>query len=144
MINPSEKLLAALAPDKRPYFSDWPEEFLSKAGADLESVASQLNCLLDHASELRASLALQRDQGISHLSEMRYDIVFNLVEILREHFPELKLSRGQFDKELGVTIGVIPDFIRAAYVEITGASEQLDAPIQSTLDAVRKIQRKPS
>ncbi|MBW3096240.1 hypothetical protein [Pseudohoeflea coraliihabitans] len=142
VINPSEKLLAALAPDKRPYFSDWPEEFANKARVNFEGAASELECLLENASELRASLITQRDQGISHLSEMRYDIVFNLVEILRQHFPELKLSRGQFDRQLGITIGVIPDFIRAAYLEITGTSEQLDAPIQTTLDAVRKNQRK--
>lgn len=143
VIKPTERLLKALGPDNRPYFSGWPEEFLIRDLADLDAAAVQLELLLAHATRLHSNLQGQLDDGISHLSEMRYDIVLNIVEILREHFPEVKLSRGQHDRELGFTIGAIPDFVRGAYEEITGSREKLDAPIQSTIQLIRKFRRKP-
>ena len=143
VIKPTERLLKALEPDNRPYFSDWPEEFPIRNLADLDAAAAQLEPLLAHATRLHSNLQAQLDDGISHLSEMRYDIVLNILDILREHFPEVKLSRGQHDQELGFTIGAIPDFVRAAYEEITGSREKLDAPIQSTIQLIRKSRRKP-
>lgn len=143
VINPAQKLMGALKPEQRPYFSDWPEEYTIKNPADLDSMSSEVERLLDYSLGLHANLKSQLGQNISHLSEMRYDIVYELVELLQTHFPKIRLSRGAYYTELGETIGTVPDFVRAAYEEITGSSEKLDAPIQSTIQAFRKSRRKP-
>ena len=142
VINPAQKLLGALKPEHRPYFSDWPEEYAIKNPVDLDNMSSEIESFLDYSIQLHASLKSQLSQDISHLSEMRYDTVYELVELLQKHFPKIGLSRGGYYSELGKTIGTVPDFVRAAYEEITGSSEKLDAPIKSTIQVFRKSRRK--
>ncbi|HEY8594559.1 MAG TPA: hypothetical protein VIL84_04880 [Devosiaceae bacterium] len=142
VINPAQKLLGALQPEQRPHFSDWPEEYAIKNPIDLDSMSSEIEGLLDYSIRLHASLKSQLEQNVSHLSEMRYDIVYELVQLLQSHFPEIRLSRGEYYTELGKTIGTVPDFVRAAYEEITGSGEKLDAPIKSTIQLLRKSRRK--
>jgi hypothetical protein len=84
----------------------------------------------------------QLEDGAPHNSEMRYDIVGSLIDLLAEHFPEISRTRGQYDKALGFTVGRTPDFVRRAYLEITDSNEQLDAPIQAAIEVERKLQQR--
>lgn len=142
VIKPAERLLDALGDANRPYFAEWPHEYRLPDRPNLDGAREPLNAVHEHAIALRDTLDGQLSQKIAHTSEMRYDIVTALLDILKEHFPDMKRSRGQYDGDLGVTVGVIPDYVRRAFFEITGSTEQLDAPMQQALARPRKSEPK--
>jgi hypothetical protein len=142
VIGPAERLLDALDDAKRPYFAEWPDEYRFPDRPDLDEARSRIDNVYHRAMALRDSLRSQRLQKITHTSEMRYDIVTTLLDILKEHFPGIKLTRGQHDRDLRETVGIIPDYVRRAFLEITGSAEQLDAPIQQALVRPRKSEPK--
>jgi hypothetical protein len=142
VIGPAERLLDALDGANRPYFSEWPDEYRLPDRPHLDSAHEPLNTVREHAIALRDNLEGQLSQKIAHTSEMRYDIVTVLIDILKEHFPDIRRSRGQYDSQLRATVGAIPDYVRRAFFEITGSTEQLDAPIQQALAKPRKTQLK--
>jgi hypothetical protein len=142
VIGPAERLLDALDDANRPYFAEWPDEYRLPDRPDLDAARGPLTAIHDHAVAVRDNLEGQLSQKIAHTSEMRYDIVTALLDILKEHFPDIKRSRGQYDGELGVTVGAVPDYVRRAFREITGSAEQLDAPIQQALARPRKSEPK--
>lgn len=63
-------------------------------------------------------------------------VVYVCLSELRECYPDLKLSRGNWDKKLKVATGAIPDFVRRVFFETTGNHEQLDGPIQRNIKAI--------
>lgn len=142
VIAPVERLLDALDDANRPYFAEWPDEYRLPDRPDLDAVREPLNTVREHAIALRDNLDGQLSQKIAHTSEMRYDIVTALLDILKEHFPDIKRSRGQHYRDLRKTFGAIPDYVRRAFFEITGSTEQLDGPIQQALARPRKSEPK--
>lgn len=142
VIGPAERLLDALDGANRPYFAEWPDEYRLPDRPDLGEARSRIEAIHHHATTLRDNLDDQLSQKIAHTSEMRYDIVTVLLDILKKHFPDIKRSRGQYDGELGVTVGAVPDYVRRAFREITGSAEQLDAPIQQALARPQKSEPK--
>lgn len=143
VINPAEKLLDALSDNSRPYFHEWPDEYRLSERPDLDRIAPHIAELLGHGRALRDNLDGQRNDKIAHTSEMRYDIVATLVDIAREHFPEVKLARGQLYPEVGQMVGTTPEYVRRAFFEITGTNEQLDEPIRHAVPKKSKSQKKP-
>jgi hypothetical protein len=142
VIAPADRLLDALDEANRPYFAEWPDEYRLPDRPDLDEARSRIEEVHHHATALRDSLEGQLSQKIAHTSEMRYDIVTALLDILKKHFPDIKQSRGQYDDHLRTTVGTIPDYVRRAFLEITGSTEQLDAPIQQALARPRKSEPK--
>lgn len=142
VIGPADRLLDALDDANRPYFAEWPDEYRLPDRPDLDAVCEPLNAVREHAIALRDNLDSQLSQKIAHTSEMRYDIVTALLDILKEHFPDIKRSRGQHYRDLRKTVGAIPDYVRRAFFEITGSAEQLDGPIQQALVRARKSEPK--
>jgi hypothetical protein len=142
VVAPAETLMDALSVGNRPHFSDWPGYRFLRRQPDLGELRTELAALRRHARSLYFSMLRQLEDGAPHLSEMRYDIVGNLIDLLAEHLPEVPRTRGQYDKTLGVTVGRTPDFVRRAYLEITDSNEQLDAPIQTAIEVERKLQRR--
>jgi hypothetical protein len=138
VIGPAERLLDALNDANRPYFAEWPDEYRLPDRPNLDAVREPVDAIREHAIALRDSLDGQLSQKIAHTSEMRYDIVTALLDILKEHFPDIKRSRGQHYRDLRKTVGAIPDYVRRAFFEITGSAEQLDGPIQQALARPRK------
>jgi hypothetical protein len=138
VIGPAERLLDALDDANRPYFAEWPDEYRLPDRPDLEEARNRIEAVHRHTTALRDSLDDQLLQKIAHTSEMRYDIVTTLLDILKEHFPDVNRSRGQHYRDLRKTVGAIPDYVRRAFFEITGSTEQLDAPIQQALTRPRK------
>jgi hypothetical protein len=144
VVSPAETLMVALSIQNRPHFSDWPGYRFLRRRPDLDKLRSELATLRRHARSLYVSMQRQLIDGAPHNSEMRYDIVGNLVDLLADHFPEIPRTRGQYDKALRRTVGRLPDFVRLAYLEITDVSEQLDSPIQTAIEIERKSQPKRS
>lgn len=142
VITPAERLLNALGEHNRPYFAEWPDEYRLPDRPILDDARNRIEEIQRHATALRDNLNDQLSQKIAHTSEMRYDIVTALLDILKEHFPDVKRTRGQYDRQLGRTVGVIPDYVRRAFFEITGSTEQLGAPMQQALARPQKSEPK--
>jgi len=62
------------------------------------------------------------------------------MDALEQALPDLKPSRGTYDKDTKGFNGAYPDLIRAIYKEITGESEQLDRQIKELIDERRNPQ----
>jgi hypothetical protein len=142
IVTPIDTLLDALSDERQPYFSEWPGDNRISVRPDFAELSDRLSSLRMYAETLRSSLREQMAENSQHTAEMRYDIVTNLIELLAEHFPEISRTRGQYDKDEHETIGLVPSYVRRAFVEITRTNEQLDAPIQSAIEAERKRQPK--
>jgi hypothetical protein len=140
VLSPLEKLFDALSEGNRPYFSEWPGDRRIPARPDFVELAYKLSSLQAYAGALHVALDYQLGMNAPHNSEMRYDIVFNLVDLLAGHFPEIPRTRGQYEKSLGMTVGRTPDFVRRAFQEITGSDERLDGIIQAVIEGERKTQ----
>lgn len=145
VINPIERLKAALAETNRPYFHHW-EEYGEATGSDRRSILNQLDALQEEACFMSRWLESEltgRNLGkLRHTDEIRYYVVYIALSAIQDSFPELMLSRGNWDKDLGAMTGAIPDYVRRIFLETTGRHEPLDAAIQSVISDTRKIQQK--
>ncbi|WP_146188190.1 hypothetical protein [Ascidiaceihabitans donghaensis] len=136
VVNPIETLQAALSDENAPHFAHW-ERFgdddphanaaLHDALADLKNKVTLLQ------REFEDEITGETAGKITHTHEIRHYVVFVCLSELREHYPNLKLSRGNWDKDLGQSIGHVPDFVRRVFFETTGNYEQLDGPIQANI-----------
>jgi hypothetical protein len=142
VLAPIDTLLYALSERTRPYFSEWPGDRRIPTRPDFAEVSEKLAAVHAYAEGLRVALDYQLGMKAPHNSEMRYDIVSNLIDLLAEHFPEVPRTRGQYDKSLRMTVGRMPDFVRRAFQEITGSDERLDAIIQAVVEDERRTQPK--
>lgn len=139
IISPIESLEAALTPENTPHFANWEQygEFTPPAR---EGLISALVKLKNEAAVLQADfedeISGEVAGKISHTNEIRHYVVYVCLSGLRECYPDLKLSRGNWDKKMKVTIGPIPAFVRQIFLETTGNHEQLDGPIQLNLKAI--------
>jgi hypothetical protein len=142
VLSPVETLLFALSERTRPYFSEWPGDRRIPARPDFAELSDKLTALRAYADALRVALDYQLGMEAPHTSEMRYDIVANLIELLAEHFPEVPRTRGQYERSQEGTVGRMPDFVRRAFREITDSDERLDATIQAVVEGERRTQPK--
>ena len=130
VLSPTQKLESALSKSNEFYFELWPEDDRIKRFTARPSLITLLNELTTCAVSLRQVLSDYILEKIPATAEMRADIVYNLMALAFEHFPGLKLSRGKYDNELKRMVGRTPDYVRRAFLEITGSDEQLDQPIK--------------
>jgi hypothetical protein len=68
---------------------------------------------------------------------MKSEIVYDLIDQLRDHFPALKITRGDYQRSERAYIGAVPEFVRRSYFEITGLSENLDRNIKAIVEMIR-------
>jgi hypothetical protein len=136
IINPIDTLEAALANENGPHFAHWEQYGEVEPVAD-EALLASLAELKNRATRLQAEFAdeITGDKAgkITHTHEIRYYIVHVCLSELRECYPNLKLSRGNWDKEIKIATGAIPDFVRRVFLETTGQHEQLDGPMQANM-----------
>jgi len=139
VINPIETLEAALAPENAPHFSHW-EQYGDFRPPSRETLLAALAVLRKEAGLLQADfddeISGEVAGKISHTNEIRHYVVYVCLSELSECYPDLKLSRGNWDKKLKVATGAIPDFVRRVFFETTGNHEQLDGPIQRNMKAI--------
>lgn len=136
IIKPIETLEAALADENSPHFAHW-ERYGEVEPVGSVALLSSLAELKDRATRLQAEFEdeITGDKAgkITHTHEIRYYIVHVCLSKLRECYPNLKFSRGNWDKEIKRATGAIPDFVRRVFLETTGQHEQLDGPMQANM-----------
>lgn len=126
VLNPLDKLLVAVGPDNRSMFSMWPEEVDDALLPDLDEVGKHLEHLQLFARNVAIVVAKYRFHDLPFGQLIRYRIVHAIADAVAEALPQLKPSRGTYDKETKGFNGIYPDLIRAIYQEITSEGEQLD------------------
>jgi hypothetical protein len=126
VLNPLTKLIPAVGPDARKMFSMWPEEIEERLLPDLDEVGKHLEHLQLLARNVAIVVAKYRFHDLPFGQLIRYRIVDSIADAVAEALPQLKPSRGTYDKETKGFNGIYPGLIRAIYQEITGESEQLD------------------
>lgn len=137
VLNPLLKLIPALHPDNRFMLSLWPQEVKQELIPDLDEVTKHLEDLQLFAQNVALMLVFYRRFDLPHSALIRHYIVASSVKALERALPELKPSRGTYDKETKGFNGVYPDLIRTIYKEITGEDEQLDRLIKEQVDERR-------
>ena len=75
--------------------------------------------------------------AIAHTNEIRLYIVGVAITTVQDHFPEIKITRGVWDVDLGQSTGQIPDYVRRVFLEITQQNERLDNTIRLILKDFR-------
>jgi hypothetical protein len=94
---------------------------------------AELNALQAKASELRDDLLGQQAGDAGHSQEVRQEIFSAIARLLRTHRPNLKPSRGVYDRELRRRVGVYPDAMRLVFEKVTGVKENLDRLIRGEI-----------
>jgi len=140
ILNPLRRLLPALAEDRRYMFWMWPQEVRPHDLPDWDLLVSNLGFLEDLARNATLAIAFYRHHELSMGPLLRYRIVSSAMDALEQALPELKPSRGTYDKDTKGFNGAYPDLIRAIYKEITGETEQLDRQIKELIDERRNPQ----
>lgn len=140
VISPCNKLEEALLEQNLPNFAHW-ENGCQLEPEQIKHLRQSLNELKQSGLSLSGTLAAEIDQDISHNSEIKHDIVFNALADLHQYFPDLPLSRGNWDTEIGNMSGSIPDYVRRFYFEVTNQNDKLNVQIQDVISAQRKNQR---
>ena len=140
MIGPIETLQQALNDNNAPNFHHWEQYGETQEIAD-NALLTSLESLKEQAVKIRDLLEgeVKRqvfEDKISHTNEIRFYVVHECLWELRESYPDYKITRGNWDKELGETIGTVPEYVRRVFRETTGQHEQLDGQIQEVLKAL--------
>ena len=136
VVNPIETLQAALSDENAPYFAHWEcygDDGLHSDRVLLDALANLKNKAISLQREFEHEITGETAGKITHTHEIRHYVVFVCLSELRENYPNIKLSRGNWDKELGQSVGPVPDFVRRVFFETTGNHEQLDGPIQANI-----------
>jgi hypothetical protein len=145
VIKPIERLKAALEECNRPHFHHW-EQYGEATYSNRQPILSELDALRVETNSicewLEGEISGRIWGSLRHTDEIRYFVVYTAISALQDNFPEVSLSRGNWDGDLGVMTGVVPDFVRRIFLETTGQHEQLDGPIQSVIADTRKLQEK--
>lgn len=140
VVNPIDRLEAASANELSVHFRHWEQSYTTYNPLD-EELIQQLREVRHKAEGLIRVLENEIEDSISHGSEIRFDIVYNALGDLHDHFPEIKLSRGNWDKLEKQHIGQVPAYVRRVFLEITQQNEQLDGVIKDVISDFRKNQR---
>lgn len=140
ILNPLKRLLPALAEDRRYMFSMWPQEVRPHDLPDWDLLVSNLGFLENLARNTTLAIAFYRHHELSMGPLLRYRIVSSAMDALEHALPDLRPSRGTYDKDTKGFNGTYPDLIRAIYKEITGEQEQLDRQIKELIEERRNPQ----
>lgn len=140
ILNPLKKLVPALAEDRRYMLSMWPREVRPPDLPDWDLLLKSLEFLENLARNTTLAIAFYRHHDVYIGPLLRYRIAGSAMDALEQALPDLKPSRGTYDKDTKGFNGAYPDLIRAIYKEITGETEQLDRQIKELIDERRNPQ----
>lgn len=133
VINPCERLRAAISEDMRPMFSTWPYPLTPPKFRDNAALKAEIDELHTKASALRDDLHGQKADDAGHSQEVRQEIFSAIARLLRKHRPTLKPSRGLYDEKLRRRFGVYADAVRLIFRKVTGVEENLDRLIRGEI-----------
>jgi hypothetical protein len=134
VVNPAEKLIAAIAAQQRPWFSTWPYEHEFAEFPDREKLDADLHSLLAYSTRLMKNLCGEQHGDAATNQELRFYIFMEIYGAVRRHLPGLTPRQGVYvsvDKEkTRRRVDPFPAAMRHIYAEITGRDEQLVRLIQ--------------
>jgi hypothetical protein len=134
VLNPAEKLLAALAEDQRAWFSTWPYEHEFDPFPDRENLRADLESVVAFSSRLMRNLRGEQKEDAATNQELRFNIFMDIYGAVRRHIPTLTPKQGVYvqldDEKTRRRVDPFPEAMRHIYAEITGVDEQLVRSIQ--------------
>lgn len=134
VLNPAEKLLAALAEDQRAWFSTWPYEHEFDPFPDRERLRADLESVVAFSSRLMRNLRGEQREDAATNQELRFYIFMEIYGAVRRHLPGLTPKQGVYvqldDEKTRRRVDPFPEAMRHIYAEITGVDEQLVRAIQ--------------
>ena len=133
MINPTRKLLEAIDPVNRPYFSTWPYPLDPPKFRDNEALGVELREFVFEAEKLRDSLRGQQSEDAGHSQEIRMEVFASLARLFRKHAPDVPPNRGVYNPDKRQRYGAYVDAMRLAFARITGANDNLDRLIRGEI-----------
>jgi hypothetical protein len=129
VLNPAEKLLAALAEDQRAWFSTWPYEHEFDPFPDRDRLRADLEAVVAFTSRLARNLRGEQGGDAATNQELRFYIFMEIYGAVRRHLPALTPRQGVYvqldDENTRRRVDPFPDTMRHIYSEITGVDEQL-------------------
>lgn len=132
VLKPIERLENALRSENDPHFRHW-EEYGDCKPLITGGFLTELSALKAKAQNLSEWMKREIDGEnagkIAHTNEIRSYIVYIAIDAVRDHFPDIKLSRGNWDNKLKVMEGRTPAYVRRVFLETTGRHEALDSKI---------------
>jgi hypothetical protein len=136
VLKPIERLEGALESENVAHFAHW-EEYGQHVQVNASTLLAELSSLKVRAASLEKWLSDEvegKSSGkIAHTNEIRFYVVHVCLWDLKKSFPDFRITPGQWDKDLGQTVGIVPDYVRRVFYETTGQHEQLDSQIQEAL-----------
>ncbi|MBX9880333.1 MAG: hypothetical protein K2X73_00020 [Sphingomonas sp.] len=134
VVNPAQKLLAALADDQKAWFSTWPYEHEFDMFPDRERMRADLDAVIAFSSRLVRNLKGEQKGDAATNQELRFYIFMEIYGAVRKHLPRLTPKQGVYakldDENTKRRVDPFPEAIRHIYAEITGIDEQLVRLIQ--------------
>lgn len=134
VVNPAEKLLAALDDGNRAWFSTWPYENEFDEFPDRDKLRADLEAVLAYSSRLVRNLRGEQREEAATNQELRFTIFFEVYGAVRRHLPSLTPKQGVYaqldDEKTKRRVDPFPEVMRHIYAEITGIDEQLVRLIQ--------------
>jgi len=133
LFNPANLLIEALSDENAPLRSGWPD-LLDQVEPDRETLLRELNILKTYATYLvwnlkdrfemrpaqsgsstetideQAETKMRR--GTSLTQEFKADLGLALQGVFERYFPNLTVSRGSYNKQIGEMSGRFPEFLR--------------------------------
>lgn len=129
VLNPAEKLLAALAEDQRAWFATWPYEHEFDQFPDRDRLRADLEAVVAFSSRLVRNLRGEQAGDAATNQELRFYIFMEIYGAVRRHLPTLTPKQGVYvqldDENTRRRVDPFPDAMRHIYKEITGLDEQL-------------------
>lgn len=134
VVNPAQKLVAALAEDQQAWFSTWPYEHEFEPFPDREQMRADLEAVITFSSRLVRNLRGEQQGDAATNQELRFYIFMEIYGAVRKHLHELTPKQGVYakldDENTKRRVDPFPEAIRHIYAEITGIDEQLVRLIQ--------------
>lgn len=134
VVNPAQKLVAALAEDQQAWFSTWPYEHEFEPFPDRAQMRADLEAVITFSSRLVRNLRGEQQGDAATNQELRFYIFMEIYGAVRKHLRELTPKQGVYakldDENTKRRVDPFPEAIRHIYAEITGIDEQLVRLIQ--------------
>jgi hypothetical protein len=134
VVNPAEKLLAALADDQRAWFSTWPYENEFDEFPDRDKLRADLGAVIAFSTRLVRNLRGEQREEAATNQELRFNIFMEIYGAVRRHLPTLTPKQGVYvqldDENTKRRVDPFPEAMRHIFAEITGVDEQLVRLIQ--------------
>ena len=129
VVNPTKKLVAALAADHKPWFSTWPYEHEYKEFPDRARLSADLQEVLVFSERLVAILRDEQQMDAATNQELRFYIFKDAYAAVRKHLPDFTPKQSIYadldDEKTKRFVDPFSEAMRHINAEITGQDEQL-------------------